>query len=83
MTGTYRHQVECSICRGWKNPDTKRYYTPLREDRVKYFLEEKKVSHGYCQPCMIAQLELEGFTKSELEQMVSDVDNLKNDVTKE
>jgi len=72
---TYKHQVECCICRDWRQED-KTFYTPTRQERLAYFLEDKKLSHTYCIECQVAHLKHEGFTTSELEKIIKELDEI-------
>jgi hypothetical protein len=68
----------CSICYDLKDPETGHYYTPTPEQRRDiYFKEKKKLSHGYCPACFILKSEEDGYSKSELEEILNKVNNQK------
>ena len=63
--------TECCICHDYKNKETHKWYTPTTDERRdNYFKHNKKISHGYCLPCMILMSLAEGMPKNELEQIV-------------
>jgi hypothetical protein len=57
-------QVECSVCRDWRDNYGK-FYTPTSHQRREYwFTHQKRISHGYCSVCAeLQQLKNDGLLK--------------------
>jgi len=71
-------QVECCICRDWKDKEKCKWYTPSREQRQEYFFRErKKISHGYCPECYLITLKDEGCSPEEISELVRRVEEFK------
>jgi hypothetical protein len=60
---------ECCICHDYKDINHK-WYTPTTEERRINHIHGKKITHGYCLPCMVINAERDGFSKSEIEEIV-------------
>jgi hypothetical protein len=67
------HQVECCICRDWRQVEGPQWYTPSPQERREYHFEGKRLSHGYCPSCYLLTLKNEGFNESQIEEIVQDV----------
>ena len=42
---------ECCICRDWRYEEG--YYTPTVEERRNAYINNKDISHGFCEKCVI------------------------------
>ena len=69
--------TECCTCRNWRDKENPRiWYTPsVQERRDYYFKDGKKLSHSYCPPCNILNLERDGFTGDELIELIKEVES--------
>lgn len=66
-------QVECPVCKDWKDQISHKWYTPATEKRRDHYFnttKKTKFSHENCPPCYLRILKEEGVTKSELEGLV-------------
>lgn len=66
-------QTACCICQDYRdkrNPD--KWYTPTPTERRTYHFEKGKISHTYCPTCAVLRFKEDGFSDSEIEQMVNE-----------
>jgi hypothetical protein len=67
-------QIECCICRDWKDPDSKTWFTPTPEQRrIHRFQLKRKFSHHYCPLCDIMNLQSEGVTDSQIIDIINSI----------
>jgi len=57
--------ISCCICKKWYNNILNEWLTPTSEDIEKY-TGLNRISHGYCPPCFVSNMEKEGFTTEEI-----------------
>jgi len=64
-------QSTCCICQDYQNKDNpNRWYTPTPAERRTYHFEKGKLSHTYCPTCAVLRFKEDGFTDSEIEELV-------------
>jgi hypothetical protein len=66
-------QVECSICRDWKEKKSHKWFTPTTKQRRGYFFSDNhKVSHGYCLVCSALDLKAAGGTEADMKRLLKE-----------
>lgn len=67
-------QVECCVCRDWKDKSTHKWITPSVHARRDYhFHSGSKLSHSICPECYFLQLKCDGYTELEMKAMIEEI----------